>query len=179
VSTVGLGVLLVITTLTGSADDMGRAGRSLSRQSDPMMSSGASPWPGLFYSVPLGIAVAIGLLGAVFALRVVVLRPRGGSAPDLVAADDVLRRRSAEAVVAATGVMVAGSLFAVAVLAGMLLVGFYGAPESWTIFGVVLLAVGAIMLLLTGGYLALLLVGPRIRPTESGETAVVGQDVRL
>lgn len=143
------------------------------------MSSGARPWPGLFYSVPLGIAVAIGLLGAVFALRVVVLRPRGGSAPDLVAVDDVLRRRAAEAVVAATGVMVAGSLFAVAVLAGFILIRFYGSPVSWTIFGVVLLAVGALMLLLTGGYLALLLVGPRIRPRESGDTAVVGQAVRL
>jgi hypothetical protein len=175
--TAGLGALLVATTLMGSADDLGRAGRSLSRQCSPTSSASHSPWPGWYYSVPLGLAVAVGLLGAVFALRMVVLRPRRGSAPGLVAADDVLRRRSAEAVVAATGVIVAASLFAVALLAGARLISFDCSPASWTTFGAVLLAVAVAALLLTGGCLALLLVGPRIHSTESGDTAVAGQAV--
>ncbi len=171
-STLGLGVLLVTTTVMGSADDMGRAGRSLFRRCSPDTAAGRGPWPGLFYSVPLGIAVVLGLLVAVVALRTVVLRPRTGTTPDLVAADDVLRRRSAEAVVAATGVMVAASLLGVALTAGAALLGFDCPPASWTILGFALLAVGALMFLLALWCLALLLSGSRIRRAESGESSV-------
>lgn len=180
-STVDLGALLVTTTPMGSADDMGRAGRSLSRQGSPGMwgiFASASPWPGLFYSVPLGIAVAAGLLVAAVALRTVVLRPRGGSAPDLVAADNVLRRRPAEAVAAATGVMVAASVSGVSLIAGARLLSFQCPPTSWTVLGGVLLAVAVLMLLLVGACLALLLVSPRVLPMEPGETAVTGLAVR-
>ena len=182
-STIGLGAVLVTTTLMGSADDMGRAGRSLSRQCNPEsleMLGGAShgPWPGLFYSVPLAIAVGVGLLGAAVALRTVVLRPRSGSAPELVVADDALRHRSAEAVVAATGVMVAASLLGVALTAAGSLIGIACPPMMWTVLGFTLLAVGVLMLLLAVWCLALLLAGPRIRPIESGGTVVAGQTVR-
>lgn len=177
-STLGLGTLLVTTTLMGSADDMGRAGRSLSRLCGPEHAASAGPWPGLFYSLPLGVAVAIGLFGAAVALRAVVLRPRSGSTPELVVADDVLRRRSAEAVVAATGVMVAASLFGVALAAGGALLGFTCPPSSWTVLGGALLAVGALMLLLAVWCLALLLGGPRIRPMVSADSATAGPAVR-
>jgi hypothetical protein len=177
-SALGLGALLVTTTLMGSADDQGRAGRFLSRQCTPEVGAATGPWPGSFYSVPLGIAVVVGLLGAAIALRTIVLRPRSGSDSDLVAADDVLRRRSAEAVVAATGVMVAASLSGVAFVAGVSLHRIACAPASWTILGVVLLAVGALMLLLTAWCLALLLVGRRLPSVESGVTAAAGQGVR-
>ncbi|MHB1473573.1 MAG: hypothetical protein ACYCV4_08055 [Dermatophilaceae bacterium] len=177
-STLGLGALLVTTTLMGSADDMGRAGRSLFRSCSTEMSAGAGPWPGLFYSVPLGIAVAVGLLGAAVALRTVVLRPRSGSAPDFLAADDVLRRRSAEAVVAATGVMVAASLFGVALAAGGALLRFTCPPSSWTVLGGTLLAVGALMLFLAVWCLALLLSKPRIRLMVSADTAAAGPAAR-
>jgi len=93
------------------------------------MSTAIGPWPGSFYSVPLSIAVLVGLIGAAVALRTVVLRPRRGSDPDLVAADDVLRRLSAKAVVAATGVMVAASLCGVALVAGMSLISA-GCPTA-------------------------------------------------
>ncbi len=174
-STLGLGALLIATTLMGSADDMGRAGRSLFRMCSPDSAAGRGPWPGLFYSVPLGIAVVLGLLVAAVALRTVVLRPRSGTAPDLVIADDVQRRRSAEAVVAATGVMVAASLLGVALTSGLALVGFACPPASWTILGFVLLAVGALMFLLALWCLALLFSGRRIRPTESGDTVAAGR----
>jgi len=178
-----LGALLVTTTLMGSADDMGRAGRTLALQCSAGRGS-RSPWPGLFYGVPLGIAVAAGLLGAVLALRVVVLRPRSGSAADTVALDDVLRRRSAEAVTAATGVMVAGSVFAVSVIGGANLVAFTSesgpcaAPAWWTVLGVVLLAAAPLLLLLTGGCLALLLVSPRIRPAAPEDAVRAGEGAR-
>lgn len=177
-STLGLGAVLVTTTLMGSADDMGRAGRSLSRLCGPEHAASAGPWPGLFYSLPLGVAIAIGLFGAAVALRAVVLRPRSGSTPELVVADDVLRRQSAEAVVAATGVMVAASLLGVALAAGGALLGFACPPSSWTVLGGVLLAVGALMLFLAVWCLALLLGGPRIRPMVSADGATAGPAVR-
>jgi hypothetical protein len=177
-SAVGLGALLVTTTLMGSADDQGRAGRFLSRQCTPEVGATTGPWPGSFYSVPLGIAVVVGLLGAAIALRTIVLRPRRGSDPDLVVADDFLRRRSAEAVVAATGVMVAASLSGVALVAGLQLHRIACPPASWTILGVALVAVGALMLLLTAWCLALLLAGRRFTPVDSGAPTVAGESVR-
>jgi hypothetical protein len=174
-STLALGAVLVTTTLMGSADDQGRAGRFLTRQCSAEIWARNGPWPGSFYSVPLGIAVMVGLLGAAVALGTVVLRPRGGSDPDLVVADDVLRRGSAEAVVAATGVMVAASLSGVALVAGLRLIGVVCPPASWTILGVALLAVGALMLLLTSWCLALLLAGWRFSPAQLGATPVGGQ----
>jgi hypothetical protein len=177
-SAVGLGALLVITTLMGSADDQGRAGRMLIQQCTPGMSTSQGPWPGSFYSVPLGIAVLVGLVGAAAALRTVVLRPRGGSDRDLVAADDVLRRRAAEAVVAATGVMVAASLSGVALVAGFQLHSFACPLQMWSILGVALLGVGVLTLLLTAWCLALLLAGRRFSSAESGATPVAGAEVR-
>jgi hypothetical protein len=177
-SALGLGVLLVTTTLMGSADDQGHAGRFLSRLCTPVVGARTGPWPGSFYSVPLGIAVVVGLLGAAIALRTIVRRPRSGSDSDLVAVDDLLRRRSAEAVVAATGVMVAASLSGVAFVAGLQLHRFACPPPLWTIFGLALAAVGALMLLLTSWCLALLLVGRRFPPVDSGATAVAGEPVR-
>ena len=72
------------------------------------------PWPGSFYSLPLAAVVALGLLVAAVALRSVVRRPRQGA--DLVA-DDVLRRRAAETVTAAAGLLVVVPFAGVAVIA--------------------------------------------------------------
>jgi hypothetical protein len=176
--TIGLGAVLVTTTLMGSADEAGRAARSLVRACSPEISASAGPWPGLFYSLPLGLSVGVGLVGAFAALRTVVLRPPIGSGADLVAADNILRRRSAEAVVAATGVMVAASLLGIAFTAGTALIGFSCPPTSWTVLGFALLGVAALMLLLGIWCLTLLLSGPRIRPTEAGDSAVSGREVR-
>ena len=177
-STVALGVLLTTTTVMGSADDMGRAGRSLSRECSRGWGASSGPWPGVFYSVPLGIAVAVGLLGAAVALRAVVLRPRSGSTPELLSADDVRRQHSAEAVVAATGVMVAASLLGIALTAAGALLGFACPPISWTILGVALLIVGVLMFLLVIWCLALLLGGPRLHAQSAGDRVVAGQGAR-
>lgn len=181
VSTLGLGSLLVTTTLMGSADDLGRVGRSLSRVCSPAISAGGgpvsashSPWPGLFYSVPLAIAVIVGIVAAALALRTVVLRPRGGSDPELIAADDVLRRRSAEAVVAATGVMVAASLVGVSFTAGSGLLGTCPTTAG-TLLGFALLVLATLMLALVVWCLALLLASPGTRGVTSHESAESGQ----
>jgi hypothetical protein len=106
--------LLVTTTAMGSTDDLGRAGRSLSAQCGALVSSTVGPWPGSFYSLPLAAVVALGLLVAAVALRSVVRRPRQGG--DL-SADDVLRRRAAETVTAAAGLLVVVPFAGVAVIA--------------------------------------------------------------
>jgi hypothetical protein len=180
-STLCLGSLLVVTTMLGSADELGRGGRVFTRvcSAATVASSGPtatkSPWPGLFYSVPLAIAVVVGIFAATVALRTVVLRPRSGSDPELIAADDVLRRRSAEAVVAATGVMVAASLVGVALTAGSGLLGTCPTP-SLTSLGIALLVLGALMVLLALWCLALLLAGPGRRGVTSHEEAASGQE---
>ncbi|MDQ1537253.1 MAG: hypothetical protein QOE58_1646, partial [Actinomycetota bacterium] len=81
---------------------------------------------------------------------------------------------SAEAVVAAAGVMVAASLSGVAFVAGMGLhraacAPAVGAP-SWTFLSVALLGVGSLMLPVAAWCLALLLAGPRISVAQSGDT---------
>ncbi len=106
---------LALTTATASADDMGRAGRQVAARC-ASMGSGAGPYPGSFYSVPLvALLLVVGLVAAA-SLTAVVRRPRG-FAPDDVG-DDVLRRLSTTRVLAAVGSAVAASHTGVAFFAG-------------------------------------------------------------
>jgi hypothetical protein len=109
-----LTLVMAFTTATGSADDLGRAGRTFARRCSAVMSSAAGPWPGSYYTVPLALVVLSGLLLAGFALHRVVRRPRQGEDR---AVDDGLRRQAAEAVTAACGVLVAVPLAGVSVVA--------------------------------------------------------------
>ena len=114
---VGAG-LLTATTLAGSPDDLGRAGRSLAYRCTDTLSGAAGPWPGSFYSLPLAAVVLGGLAATAIALRAVTLRPRQGE--DL-AVDDALRRHAARAVVAAAGLLVAVPLAGVAAVTALTL----------------------------------------------------------
>ncbi len=96
-------MLLAATTVTASADDLGRAGRSLFQQCTSVSSQTVGPWPGSYYSRPLLEVVLAGAVLASIALRLVVRRPRQGSDP---AYDDLLRAQAAGAVTAACGVLV-------------------------------------------------------------------------
>lgn len=109
-----LALVMAVTTAVGSADDLGRAGRTFARQCSAVMSSSTGPWPGSFYTVPLALVVLSGLLLAGFALHRVVRRPRQGEDR---AVDDGLCRQAAEAVTAACGVLVAVPLAGVSVVA--------------------------------------------------------------
>lgn len=108
---VTLAVLLVGTTAAGGADDMGRSGRMLWVTCGPGATEGNGPWPGAYYSFPLALIVLAGLVAAAAVLRRIAVRPRVGD-------DDVMRRRSAHAVVAAVGVMVALPAAGVSAVAG-------------------------------------------------------------
>jgi hypothetical protein len=106
---------LALTTTTASADDLGRAGRQIAARCGTM-SSGAGPYPGSFYSVPLVLLLLVIGLVAAASLTVVARRPRG-FAPDEVG-DDVLRHRSTTRVLAAAGAAVAASHVGIAFFAG-------------------------------------------------------------
>ena len=104
-------LLLTATTLAGSADDLGHAGRQLAYRCTGALSGAAGPWPGSFYSLPLAAVVLGGLVATAVALRAVAHRPRQG---EELAVDDALRRHAARAVVAAAGLLVAVPLAGVA-----------------------------------------------------------------
>ncbi|MCA2211596.1 hypothetical protein [Jidongwangia harbinensis] len=75
----------------------------------------SGPWPGTHYTVPVLSVVVVGLVLAGLVLRRVVRRPR---LTDVVGVDDVSRRRSAEVVTAAAGVLVLTPVMGVAATAG-------------------------------------------------------------
>ena len=62
-------------------------------------------------------------------------------------------------------------MLGVALTAGGRLTSFHCAPRAWTILGVALLGVGALMLLLAVWCLAVLLSGPRVRRLASADRA--------
>lgn len=137
--------LLALTTALGSPDDLGRAGRSLSRVCSAVSAESRGPWPGSFYALPLAAVVLAGLLVAGLALTRVVTRPRQG---EDVALDEALRRSSAAAVTAAVGLLVTVPLVGVGLVAAPGLLQVCAAPAWWTATGWALLAVvpGALLL---------------------------------
>ena len=141
---------LALTTITASTDDMGRAGRQIAAQCGNI-GSGAGPYPGSFYSVPLILLLLVIGLVAAAALTAVVRRPRG-FAPDDVG-DDELRHRSVTRVLAAAGAAVAASHVGIAFFAGgaMLRMDCQRAwmpPVGWVLMASILAA-----LLLLGWFL--------------------------
>jgi hypothetical protein len=169
--TIGLAVLggallalLTITTVTGSADDQGRPGRTIRFDCPPgewgtAITSGRGPWPGTFYSVPIFLTVLATVAVAAVVLRAVVHRPHV-DAIDLSA--DGYRRRSASTVVATLGLVVAVPLAGSAVFAAAAIRGESCAPR------VVELMTGPLSLLaftatLAIGYFGALLIVPPAR----------------
>jgi hypothetical protein len=172
---VGLTWLLAVlagTTWGAAPDDLGRAGRSLvSYGIDPgtgaACSSTRSPWPGSFYSAPIGLVVVAGLLVAWAVLRLVTLRPRlGGEGP--ATDDDQMRRQAAGVVVASVGVLVAVPALGVeATAAAALTATGCGTPAWWPVAGWALAVTALPTLTLLGGCLAQLLL-PRLgRPATT------------
>lgn len=162
-ATVLLVALMAFTSAIASADDLGRAGRSLTRTCSAISSEGRGPWPGSFYTWPLLAVVLIGLLVAGIALRSVTRRPRQGEDPVL---DDALRREVVTGVVAAVGLLVTVPLVGVGVVAAAGLLQICAAPTAWTVAGTLLLAVVPLALVL-GIWCAAVLAAPgRVRPVE-------------
>jgi hypothetical protein len=154
-ATVTLFVLAAVTTTVASADDLGRAGRSLACVNG-LRGAAYGPWPGSFYTVPgLGLVLA-GLVLAAFTLRRIARRPQPADDADT---DDDLRRRSTDLVVSATGILVLVPLAGIAVTAGGALMALadecgraWWTGAGWSLIGLTgaatVLAIGCVRRLL-------------------------------
>jgi hypothetical protein len=140
-----LAVVLASTTAAGSADDLGRAGRSLERRCSAVTAEGAGPWPGSYYALPLAVVVLCGLLAAGLVLIRVVRRPLQSEDR---AIDEGLRRSAAGAVTAAVGLLIVVPLAGISTVAAAALSNITCRPESWTVAAIALavLAVASLVL---------------------------------
>ena len=167
---VGLALFLAWAGAVAGPDDLGRAGRALTYSCVQGCDHGTlSPWPGPYYSVPMAVALLAVVLLAGLAVRVTVRRPRNGASPEIVAVDNVVRRRSVESVLAAVGVAISGSLAGTALLAGGRLAGLgpNRGPVALQVTGwFVLLAGLAALVGLVWCLVVLLLPGAGARPAD-------------
>jgi hypothetical protein len=156
--------LLTATTATGSPDDQGRAGRSLTLLCGggigELYSSSHGPWPGLFYSAPIGGGVVLGLAAAAVVLHRIAHRPRPGA--EVEGPDDVLRRRSSRMVMSAAGLLVATSLTGAAFFAGSAMVSVDCPPAWLTLLGWLALGIAALAFVSAAVFGSVLLVPGRI-----------------
>ncbi len=177
---------LAVGAAWGSADDLGRAGRSFTQTCtviDPdlgsvLMGSSRGPWPGSFYVVPITVALVV-LTGLVaLALRAIVTRPRPGL--DSHALDTMLRRWSVGNVLTAATVTVLGTLGPLAVFMASAIFGG-SCPNSAveTVVAGVALVIGPVAAGAAFALLASLVLTPSIRvddlpPSRSGAAAALG-----
>lgn len=167
----GLAVLvgtLAFTTMRAVPDGQGRAGRAIATRrcayadGHEVPASGlTSPFPGSWYSLPIGIAFVIGLVLAGVCLWLIARRPRPGA--EAAPYDDELRRWSGAQVLHAVGLGIGATLAPVAVVTAFGLShmheGCRGGSLSLVPLGFVAIAVAA--LLWSVAELALLFTGPR------------------
>ncbi len=144
-----LAALLIGAGLAGSADDLGRAGRSFALNCGAGVTTSSGPWPGAFYGVPIAVAVLAGLIAAVLVLGRIVGRPRLGADQAGRAEDDRLRRQASRVVVAACGILVAVPLTGTAVFASAVLVKADCGPgwlgfAGWAATGLALISLASI-----------------------------------
>ncbi|UKY51251.1 hypothetical protein [Streptomyces inhibens] len=127
-------VLLTAAAAVASPDDLGRAGRSLSVACQGRTEA-ASPWPGLYYGLPVLLSLALGSAACGWALRRIAHRP----------GEEQQRRDRALAITAAWGLLVAVPLAGTAVTAAGSLSkltcdGLPGTAGQWLLYPVGLVA---------------------------------------
>lgn len=164
VTSAGLLALLAATTAAASPDDMGRAGRALAGSCSAATSWARGPWPGSYYSVPLGALVVVGLVAGMAVLVRVAGRPRVGGSAELVGADEALRHRAGETVTAACGVLVAAPFIGIAGVTAMTLQSDCE-PAWWGVARAGLLA-GIPLLLVVLSWCVAVLLSPSGRPAR-------------
>jgi hypothetical protein len=162
-----LAVVLVSTTAAGSADDLGRAGRSLERRCSAVTGEGAGPWPGSYYAFPLAVVVLCGLLAAGVVLTRVVRRPLQSEDP---AVDEALRRSAAGAVTAAVGLLIAVPLAGISAVAAAALSNITCRPEWWTVAANALAGL-AVASLILAAWCASTLMARGVRSTRPAVSA--------
>ncbi|WP_299443921.1 hypothetical protein [uncultured Phycicoccus sp.] len=167
-----LGAALLLGIAWGSADDLGRAGRSFAVTCTQVIDgtavqigSSRGPWPGSYYAVPLlGALLVLGLLAAL-ALVAVVRRPR--PSVDSLDLDTLLRRGAAANVLTATTFSALATLAPVAlfIASGLADSGCASTPlqsaVGWAAWVVAPLALAG-----AAAALGMLLAGPVIRVAD-------------
>nr|BFE70494.1 hypothetical protein GCM10020092_037950 [Actinoplanes digitatis] len=116
VATVALFALATFTTAVGASRGWNATTQASACAADGSPQVSEWLWPGAYYTVPGLVVVLGGLALAGLALRRAVRRPPSA---DALRVDDVSRRRSAEVVTAAAGVLVLVPFMGVAAAAGM------------------------------------------------------------
>lgn len=116
VATVALFALATFTTAVGASRGWNATTRNQGCVTGEFPTEYEWTWPGAYYTVPGLIVVLGGLALGGLALRRAVRRPRSS---DVLHVDDGARRRSAEVVTAAAGVLVLVTFMGVAAAAGM------------------------------------------------------------
>jgi hypothetical protein len=162
-----LAVILACTTAGGSADDLGRAGRSLERRCSAVTGEGAGPWPGSYYALPLAVVVLCGLLAAGVVLTRVVRRPLQSEDR---AIDEALRRSAAGAVTAAVGLLIVVPLAGISAVAAGALTTITCRPEWWTVAAIALAAL-AVAALGLAVWCASILAAPGVRSARPAVSA--------
>ncbi len=139
--------LITVTSAVAAPDGLGRAGRDLQLACGSGLLQTSGPWPGSFYTVPLAVLVAAGLVLAGGALRAVAGRARPGTDQETVAADDALRRRAAWTVTSACGILVAVPLAGLCAVSAGAVLSLFCRPAwltvaGWALLGLAIAAVG-------------------------------------
>lgn len=160
---------IVLTTVTASRDAGTRSMRALGCET-ATTGSAHTPYPGSYYTLPLSLLLLAVLLVAVLAARQVVRRPRGMAGTDQ--GDDVLRRRSLDVIVAATGIAICAPLFGVALTAGGAMTSLAGqrptcAPTWMGPVGITLMVTALLALLVACVCVVRLLAGSPGRLTTT------------
>lgn len=168
-SAIGASAILAVGTVLGSTDDMGRRGRMLTRTCTAVvqgqaatLSGSRGPWPGSFYTIPVGIALVVAMLLALFVARTVAVRARPSIAD--AALDDRVRAASLEVVESSASAMLRLTAAPLAFAMTLVLSGSgecrtaWDAPLGWVLAG------AAVWFAATGVFLLVrCLLGPRVR----------------
>jgi hypothetical protein len=141
--------LLTVAAAVASPDDLGRAGRALTATCQGMTHM-STPWPGLYYGIPILATLAVSTAACGWSLRRIATRP----------GDEQSRRDRTLAIVAVWGLVVSTSMFGAASTASGALMsttcdGTLGSAANWLVWPLGLIA------LVTGPWCLFTILSPR------------------
>lgn len=163
-SVLALAATLVVGTVMGSPDDLGRAGRALTTVCGDVTTI-RGPWPGSYYAIPIAVALAIGLVSAVITCRTIAARPaQGAEGADV---DDAVRRWSTRSVLLAVALVCWATLVPLLLLMTAAHSGGTCATSSTRTFQLAFGAGALASAVAAVGTFAALCVGPRLRTGQA------------